>query len=549
MSEQPAPVEPPDAARPSDSGDAPEQAPEHRRTHPITPLISGWKVIAGILAVLTVQNIAALVENFTLSRALIGLGVLAVVVLGTIAISFLSWRATTFALTGDGVAKHSGLISRTRQFAPRARIESVSVERPLLARLLGLAKVRIEVAGGSESHLDIAYVRSEEAERLRRGILQVAAGGGASARDGGTSTATVPGEDRATAEDATVREGCGTDGRSAPGRDAEAAPTRGDAEPAPTRRDTLREILHDGVTEGELIAEIPTERLVRSLLRDPEFLIGAAVTVLGVGAAIIAGAIADGFSPALLVGLLPALIALPRFVFGRVEAGWGFVSRLTDSGLRMRRGLANTRSDNIASGRIQRLDLRRPLLWRGPGWTAVQVTVAGIEDTEGGAESVLPVGTREEVARTLGHLAPPLGSEDDLALLERFLTRPAREIEGYHPPSPVQWIARRTEVTVTLPGAVLHRSGILAKRVQIIPRDRIQELRLADGPLNKRLGLLDLHVAVGGHTVTLGGLARPGACALQAVLARDAARRRRYTERASWPTPVLAGTGTPEQIR
>lgn len=549
MSEQPAPVEPPDAPRPSDSGDAPEQAPEHRRTHPITPLISGWKVIAGILAVLTVQNIAALVENFTLSRALIGLGVLAVVVLGTIAISFLSWRATTFALTGDGVAKHSGLISRTRQFAPRARIESVSVERPLLARLLGLAKVRIEVAGGSESHLDIAYVRSEEAERLRRGILQVAAGGGASARDGGTSTATVPGEDRASAEDATVREGRGTDGRSATGRDAEAAPTRGDAEPAPTRRDTLREILHDGVTEGELIAEIPTERLVRSLLRDPEFLIGAAVTVLGVGAAIIAGAIADGFSPALLVGLLPALIALPRFVFGRVEAGWGFVSRLTDSGLRMRRGLANTRTDNIASGRIQRLDLRRPLLWRGPGWTAVQVTVAGIEDTEGGAESVLPVGTREEVARTLGHLAPPLGSEDDLALLERFLTRPAREIEGYHPPSPVQWIARRTEVTVTLPGAVLHRSGILAKRVQIIPRDRIQELRLADGPLNKRLGLLDLHVAVGGHTVTLGGLARPGACALQAVLARDAARRRRYTERASWPTPVLAGTGTPEQIR
>lgn len=549
MSEQPAPVEPPDAPRPSDSGDAPEQAPEHRRTHPITPLISGWKVIAGILAVLTVQNIAALVENFTLSRALIGLGVLAVVVLGTIAISFLSWRATTFALTGDGVAKHSGLISRTRQFAPRARIESVSVERPLLARLLGLAKVRIEVAGGSESHLDIAYVRSEEAERLRRGILQVAAGGGASARDGRTSTATVPGEDRASAEDATVREGRGTDGRSATGRDAEAAPTRGDAEPAPTRRDTLREILHDGVTEGELIAEIPTERLVRSLLRDPEFLIGAAVTVLGVGAAIVAGAIADGFSPALLVGLLPALIALPRFVFGRVEAGWGFVSRLTDSGLRMRRGLANTRTDNIASGRIQRLDLRRPLLWRGPGWTAVQVTVAGIEDTEGGAESVLPVGTREEVARTLGHLAPPLGSEDDLALLERFLTRPAREIEGYHPPSPVQWIARRTEVTVTLPGAVLHRSGILAKRVQIIPRDRIQELRLADGPLNKRLGLLDLHVAVGGHTVTLGGLARPGACALQAVLARDAARRRRYTERASWPTPVLAGTGTPEQIR
>ena len=29
-------------------------------------------------------------------------------------------------------------------------------------------------------------------------------------------------------------------------------------------------------------------------------------------------------------------------------------------GLRMRRGLANTRTDNIASGRIQRFELRRP---------------------------------------------------------------------------------------------------------------------------------------------------------------------------------------------
>src|SRR5690625_6722166 len=82
----------------------------------------------------------------------------------------------------------------------------------------------------------------------------------------------------------------------------------------------------------------------------------------------------------------------------------------------MRRGLLNTRTDNIATGRIQRFHLKRPLLWRGPGWTAVTVTVAGIDDSgENGAENALPVGTREELALTIGHLAAPLGTSDDLA--------------------------------------------------------------------------------------------------------------------------------------
>src|SRR5699024_4002395 len=103
-----------------------------------------------------------------------------------------------------------------------------------------------------------------------------------------------------------------------------------------------------------------------------------------------------------LVALVPAFIAIPKYVLGRIEAGWGFVSRLTDRGLRMRRGLLNTRTDNIATGRIQRFHLKRPLLWRGPGWTAVTVTVAGIDDSgENGAENALPVGTREELALTI----------------------------------------------------------------------------------------------------------------------------------------------------
>src|SRR5699024_2876576 len=159
------------APAPSSAGDP---VAEHRRTHPITPLVTGWKIVVGIIAVILAQNIAVLVDEFTLTRALIGVGVLAAAVVVAVALSFVSWWVTTYAVTDEGVALHSGLISRSREFAPRARIESVSVERPLLARLLGLAKVRVEVAGSGESYLDIEYVKSAAAEELRRGILGIA---------------------------------------------------------------------------------------------------------------------------------------------------------------------------------------------------------------------------------------------------------------------------------------------------------------------------------------------------------------------------------------
>ena len=88
------------------------------------------------------------------------------------------------------------------------------------------------------------------------------------------------------------------------------------------------------------------------------------------------------------------------------------------------------------------------------------------------------------------------------------MTARARDIEGLRTPARPYWIARRTEVTVLLPGAVIHRSGVLARTVQIIPRERIQELTLQDGPLARRLGVLDLSVEIAGDTsLDLSGLA------------------------------------------
>ena len=503
-------------------------APRHR-THPITPLVTGWKVVVGVIAVITAQNVAQLADEFTVRRALIGLGVLLVVILVSIVLSALSWWFTTYAVDEDGVSLHHGMISRSREYAPRARIESVSIERPLLARLLGLAKVRVEVAGGGESYLDIEYVSSARAEELRRGILEVAAGASAAnAR---------PDIDAPPAGGAAAADASATSAASEPSQAGGAAWEQ--------HGDRLEELLYDGVTDWELIANIPTERLVRSLARDLGFLVGIVMSIVGVGVAIALGIWQEGFSIAILVALAPTVIAVPKYVFGRIDSGWGFVSRYTERGLRMRRGLANTRTDNIAAGRIQRFDLRRPFLWRGPGWTAVSATVAGIDDDdENGATSVLPVGTREELRQTLGRLSAPMGTDDDLATLEHLLTARARDLPGLRTPVRWYWIARRTEVSILLPGALVHRSGLVSRKLSIVPRERIQELRLEDGPLARRLGVLDLHVEGAGDSLLLENLRRDDALAVHAVLAADARTLRRYRDRESWPRPALAPVGT-----
>ena len=550
----PDPEPAPETAPPGEASSDAAGAPRHR-THPITPLVTGWKIVVGIIAVLTAQNIARLLEDFTLQRALIGLAAVAAAVVIAIVLSALSWWFTTYAVDDHGVSLHRGMISKSREYAPRARIESVSVERPLLARLLGLAKVRVEVAGGGESYLDIEYVRSADAEELRRRVLGVAAL--ASAPEAGDAADSEPRPAGAAPAGGTAAEQADATGASAAPWSADGR-TAADAAPATTSGahltaaaapgadgaatgSGLESLLYDGVTDGELIAKIPTARLVRSLLRDLGFVFGTLASVLGVGFAIVVGIWQEGINIAMIIALFPAFIAVPKFVFGRIESGWGFVSRITDRGLRMRRGLANTRTDNIASGRIQRLAVRRPLLWRAPDWTAVSVTVAGIEDdSENGAQNVLPVGTRDELGATLGHLAAPLGTADDLATLEHLLSAPAPGIEGLRKPLRLYWIARRTQVAVLLPGALVHRTGILGRSLEIIPRERIQHVSVSDGPLSRRLGLLDLEVGVAGNTVHLTSLARSDALALHAVLARDGRTLRRYRDRAQWPAPVLA---------
>lgn len=484
-----------------------------RRTHPITPLVSGWKVIVGVIAVITAQNISQLAESFTVQRALIALAALGGVLTLAVLVSAVSWWRTTYEIAPDGVTLRSGLLTRAQRTAPQERIESVSVERPALARLLGLAKVRIEVAGGSDSHLDIEYVTSAAAEGLRREILRTAA--------------------PATRVDPAAR--------PEPGETVEP----GAPAPAGGRLEALRSFAHDGVTEGLPIAAVPTSRLLRSMARDVSFLLGLVGGTVWVVVTIVLAVTEDGIGIGALVALIPVALAIPRMLLNRIEGGWGFVSRLTSRGLRMRRGLFSTRTDAIAPGRVQLMALTQPLLWRGPRWVGARALVAGIgsEDDDNGAGRVLPVGTPEELRATLDCLLTPLGTEDDAATATALLTRPARELDADRPAHRLFWIGRRTRAVALLPGAVAVRSGILTRTLEIVPRERIQGVELTQGPAARRTGSATLSLGVAGGSVELHDLPLERALALRELLVRDAASGRRYIDKESWPEPLMALPG------
>ena len=83
---------------------------------------------------------------------------------------------TRFAVTDEAVHLRTGILFRQQRQARLDRLQAVDVVQPLLARLVGLAELKLEVAGGSGSAVSLAFLREADAEALRAELLALAAG-------------------------------------------------------------------------------------------------------------------------------------------------------------------------------------------------------------------------------------------------------------------------------------------------------------------------------------------------------------------------------------
>ncbi|AYY11469.1 hypothetical protein EF847_00755 [Actinobacteria bacterium YIM 96077] len=155
--------------------DSPTQArmatPEHfRRLHPLTPLLRGWAYLAGAIVIIG-QNALRNPAPVTL-YVVLGLGF---ALLATAA-GAVSWWFTRYGFDGDALRIDSGVLMRRSRRVRMDRLQAVDVNRPLVGRLLGVAELRMEVAGGSESDAPLRYLSFDDATRLRAELLARAAG-------------------------------------------------------------------------------------------------------------------------------------------------------------------------------------------------------------------------------------------------------------------------------------------------------------------------------------------------------------------------------------
>jgi putative membrane protein len=136
-----------------------------RRVHPGTIAIDFLR-----RAPQTVIGLPA-IAGWTSGRS-IGWILLAAAVLGVVmlVITWVGWRRFTYTVAEHELVIERGLLNRTRRSIPLARIQDVSIERKPLARLFGLAEVRVETGGGEKDEAVLDSVSLAEAERLRAAL-------------------------------------------------------------------------------------------------------------------------------------------------------------------------------------------------------------------------------------------------------------------------------------------------------------------------------------------------------------------------------------------
>ncbi len=139
------------------------------RLHPLSPLVSAGSRLAGILVVLLGIAVA---KQRQAGSDLISDGVVVLVVL---AAGVIRWLVTRWQVAQGVLRVETGLLRRDSRRFPLSQVQAIDVVQSGLARVLGLAELRLRVAGGDASRGGrLACLRRADAERLRTELLALA---------------------------------------------------------------------------------------------------------------------------------------------------------------------------------------------------------------------------------------------------------------------------------------------------------------------------------------------------------------------------------------
>lgn len=484
-----------------------------QRLHWLTPILKTWQLVLALIAFLAYQNLQEIrelskqAENYHLLDD-VGLVVL-VVLVGVVAFlaimglyAYVSWRCMSYTLDAKSITLHQGIIFKNKRSVYLERIQSVDINRTLVARLLGLGTVRIESAGGSGSNLDLSYLKNSELAGIRAQLLEAAFAAKAPHEGAAMGLAQM-------APGAPVP---GVQPASQPGGQMPGQYVQGDHYTQAGQYGAGQYAAGAQLQEQTLYS-VSTTRLIGSYLLTPALVVSAVAVI----AIIITGVLAlSGVSNAGAImgagfGVFAAASAMASSLWGRFNHDFNFSLAVSRVGLRLHGGLTQTYSRTLPPNRIHAVELTQPLMWRLKGWWRVEVLTAGVSGASEGtdstgenkanftADSLLPVGDWEQALYALWLVIPELASANPQALLNNMAYGVGTaNPSGDHlwcAPGRTRWLDpllyKRNAVAVT-DTAVLIRAGRFKRRLIVLTHERSQSLALSQGPFERLVDVANI---------------------------------------------------------
>jgi len=456
---------------------------EPQRLHPLTLLLRVGASLPALLLILapTLQNPSS--ENVLAVALTVFYGVVA---LPAIVLQYLRF---SYRITPKQIVIQKGVINRQNRSIPIERVQNVQIEQNLLARLLGVAKVKIETAGSSATEGSLEYVGLSAAHEIRQVVRSF--------------------QHRTTAGDVETDE-------------------EEDASSEPLLSMPLPRVLLSGSFRFSLLyialmfsvlelvdPEVIIQRVLRSQGRIDQITnTMAAYPVLTVlGTVLVAG----------FFGWISGiLIHLARY--------YGFQLWLDGDKLRKRHGLFTVTEGTIPLKKVQALILRTNPLMRLFGWYELEVQTVGMNVEEQGHRVIAPFAKYEDVlalaqrVRTFD-LPEAFGNVSPITIRRRFfrytvalsvLVGPTAYFwpaDWWHPigvalpwwglaliPLLLVWAIlqyRNHDYAVRDDGLYIRR-GVLAHYLWVIPVEKFHVFHATATLFQRRLGLKTLFVDTAG---------------------------------------------------
>src|SRR5215211_4522201 len=338
-----------------------------KHLHPVAMLVGAIKSVRRWGSGLLFPGIVLLLsQGFSLRMVVLFLLVILVGAALAALWGFLSWRATTYAVTDNSFRLRQGVFQKNERTIPLEHVQSVDSVQGIIQRVFGVVEVRIETAGGggSEPDASLAALDWDAAQTLRREI---------------------EGSKRERSEQTTG--------------------------PTILRRLSTRDLLLAGATSGQIGLAFSVLAIGFQFLDNffPEDLARRLVETLS----------PNWLMVVLILVPAGALLAWLLAIAGAVLAYSGFTLSREGDFLYIKRGLLERREATIPLSRIQAIRISEGLLRQPFGLASLRVESAGYGEDAGVSTMLFPLLLRNEVEELLAAAAPEFAGAPAIEPLPR----------------------------------------------------------------------------------------------------------------------------------